>query len=175
MLDTREAELRAWIDELRAQLGPAELELEDLLVAKEAIKAQAARRLLKLPATGNDASAASLAYFNTPGANSQFHGLTMKSLVRKALSETFPQGATARQLLDLFHHEYGRVDIIRSSLSPQLSRLRVEGVIWRDGLIWRLTEPGQKDIFGEQSPTENGEASAEPETGRGGATNASPT
>jgi hypothetical protein len=67
----------------------------------------------------------------------------MKQLVREALSKKFSDGATARQLLDLFHHEWGRIDIIRSSLSPQLSRLSKDGVNWRDGLVWRLADEGQ--------------------------------
>lgn len=174
LLDHRESELMARIDELRAQLAPAETELEDVRAAKAAIAAQAARRISKLPVTGGEASASSRSYYRCvygeKAPTSQFRNLTMKELVRKALLEEFTGGATARQLLDLFHHDYGRVDIIRSSLSPQLSRLKVEGAIWREGLVWRLTNPSlTQQFFGGSAPDENGEASADPEAGDEGA------
>jgi hypothetical protein len=140
MLNARESELQARVDELRAQLAPAEQELDEIRVAKEAIAA----RVTQLPAKGTEASAASVDYWNQKAPNSPFRNHTMKQLVRKALSECFDDGATARQLLDLFHHEWGRVDIIRSSLSPQLSRLSREGIIWRDGLVWRLVGPDRQ-------------------------------
>lgn len=176
LLDHRESELIARIDELRAQLAPAEAELEDVRAAKAVVAAQAARRIAKLPATGGEASASSRSYYDgvygERAPTSQFRNLTMKELVRKALLEQFDDGATARQLLDLFHHEYGRVDIIRSSLSPQLSRLKVEGVIWRDGLVWRLSDPARtRDLLGAMTPDENGEAPANPEGGNEGGCN----
>lgn len=173
MLIEREGALRARIDELRAQLIPAEAELEDIAVAKAALMDAASRRIAQLPATGSEASAASLAYFNGKANNTPFQSLTMKQLVRKALTEKFQGGATARQLLDLFHHEYGRTDIIRSSLSPQLSRLKVEREIWRDGLVWRLAEQKADtgnliqriEDFGAEAPDENEPPSDQKEGG----------
>ncbi len=166
LLDQREAELQVRIDELRAQLTPAECELEDVRAAKAAIAATAQRRVSQLPANGMGATAASVAYWQGKSPNSQFRNMTMKELVRKALLEEFHDGATARQLLDLFHHNYGRVDIIRSSLSPQLSRLKVEKAIWRDGLVWRLSEPARtSDLLGSIAPNENEPPNGKPEDG----------
>lgn len=56
--------------------------------------------------------------------------LTMKQLVVKALDEHFPQGATARQLIEFFRFAWDR-QIERTNLSPQLSRLYHEGTIGR--------------------------------------------
>lgn len=71
---------------------------------------------------------------------SPYWRLTMKDLVIKALTEVFPQGATAGDLLDFFANAWGRNDIQRTSLSPQLSRLKQEGKIRLDGLVWSLAD-----------------------------------
>jgi hypothetical protein len=62
----------------------------------------------------------------------------MKQLVRKALSEHFVNGATANELLAHFRDVYGRSDVVRTSLSPQLSRLKQEGDIILRGKRWYL-------------------------------------
>jgi len=159
ILDRREAELSELLADLRTQMAPLEQELRDVRVARQAIAAQP-----KLQPNGFEATERAMAYFNgQPFRPTEYQNWTMKQLVRKALKERFSEGATARQLLDLFHDEWGRIDIVRSSLSPQLSRLSKEGVIYRKALIWHLDDDGQRQIFGE-THTENGEADeAEPE------------
>ncbi len=69
--------------------------------------------------------------------------LTIKGLVRKALKETFPNGATAQELLEHFASAWGR-RIMRTSLSPQLTRLEQREEIEREGNVWRLRGP-EKD------------------------------
>lgn len=71
----------------------------------------------------------------SPSTHSQ---LTMKELTLKALKEQFPKGATARQLVDFFALGWNRRDIQPDTLRPQLSRLKAEGKISREGHIWRL-------------------------------------
>jgi hypothetical protein len=73
--------------------------------------------------------------------NSPYAKLTMKQLVRKALSEHFANGATAIEMLDFFRDAWGRDDVVRTSLSPQLSRLKRDGEIELDGMTWRLSDP----------------------------------
>ena len=76
---------------------------------------------------------------------SPYAKLTMKQLVRKALDEHFENGATANELMDFFKNAWGRNDIVRSSLSPQLSRLKREGVVTLDGKRWHLAGDGNAD------------------------------
>lgn len=103
--------------------------------------------------TGNRASAASVAHFARI-ANPDIAKLTIKEMVVKALAESFPNGATANQLLDHFYRAWGRKEM-RTSLSPQLSRLKEDKMISLEGRVWHL------------GPKEKGAASAAPETGEG--------
>jgi prefoldin subunit 5 len=69
---------------------------------------------------------------------SPYANLTMKELVVKVLAEHFHEGATTRQMLEFFRDAWGR-DIERTNLSPQISRLRQEGIIGRSGAAkWYL-------------------------------------
>jgi len=68
---------------------------------------------------------------------SPYEHLTMKQLVMKALTEHFQSGATAKQFREFFRDAWAR-NIDRASLSPQLSRLRSEKIIDRDGNVWVL-------------------------------------
>jgi hypothetical protein len=70
-------------------------------------------------------------------ASSPYANLTMKQLTIKALNEHFEEGATAKDLIDLFRNAYGR-DIKRENLSPQLSRLLKDAIIGRRGHTWFL-------------------------------------
>lgn len=65
-----------------------------------------------------------------------------KDKVRQALKTQYPQGATARELLAFINNNWTR-QIKRASLSPQLSRLRQEGVITVDSGIWKLVTTGE--------------------------------
>jgi hypothetical protein len=63
---------------------------------------------------------------------------TMKELTIRALLERFPNGANSRELLHLFWNEWDRKDVVRSSYSPQLSRLKDEGIVALSGGKWHL-------------------------------------
>ena len=58
---------------------------------------------------------------------------------------SFRWGATANELVEFFHNAWGRRDVVRSSLSPQLSRLKDEGFIDREGYNWFLLEPQKQE------------------------------
>lgn len=118
-LDQREAELVAQIAPLREQLHPLERELAALRRAKGAVGME--RVELAAPDIGAV-------------------GLTMKQMAVKALSEHFPRGATTRDMLGFIHDGYGRGDITRESLSPQLTRLLRAGVIKRIGNRWAVAK-----------------------------------
>jgi len=64
--------------------------------------------------------------------------LSMKDLTLEALRDHFPEGATVNDLLSCFSERYQRPDIARTSLSPQLTRLKEEGRISRSGMVWHL-------------------------------------
>lgn len=68
---------------------------------------------------------------------SPYEYLTMKQLIMKALTGHFMSGATAKQLREFFRDAWAR-DIERESLSPQLSRLRSDKIIDREGNVWFL-------------------------------------
>ena len=68
-----------------------------------------------------------------------------KDKVRHALKTQYPQGATARELLQYINSNWGR-QVKRASLSPQLSRLRQEGVITVENSIWKLVTIEEKKI-----------------------------
>jgi len=68
--------------------------------------------------------------------------MSVKAMVLDALEKHFPDGASALDLLDCFADVYGRDDVARTSLSPQLTTLKKDGKIERDGMTWRLVSHG---------------------------------
>jgi hypothetical protein len=140
-LERREAEAQAKLRELDRQRDPLLADLADIRIAKAALKPSELPGLLKL-AADDDATA------------SFYKGMTLKQLVLRALKEHFSEGATAQQLLEYFRRAYGRA-IERSSLSPQLSRLRDDGHVVLSGKLWMLPDPEQK-----KPPTREGGGSS---------------
>jgi hypothetical protein len=100
--------------------------------------------------SGYEASRSAQEHF-TAKANPDAARMTIKEMVVQALGEHFPSGATANQLLDYFRLEWGRKEM-RTSLSPQLSRLKDSGIITLRGKVWHL------------APNENGPPEGDPET-----------
>lgn len=124
-LELRERDVLDQLEELDRKRDPLLSYLADIRVAKAALRPSVAP-LLKLAHTPDDASA-------------QFYqSLTLKQLTLRALRDRFlDSGASAQQLLEFFENGYGR-QIERSSLSPQLSRLKEDGEVELDGKLWRL-------------------------------------
>jgi hypothetical protein len=132
ILKNLERNLVEKIEKLRAELVPLERELAN---ARRALAA-----LAKEEAAASK-TAATPAAAPPPTPASPYRDLTMKELAIKALKEQFPNGATASQLLDHFVGAWNRGDVVRSSLSPQLSRLKEDGKIQLEkGNIWVLTD-----------------------------------
>lgn len=61
---------------------------------------------------------------------------TIKEMVRTIL-DAAPSGLTAHQILEKINSDYGK-DIERTSLSPQLSRLKSDNEVFLDGDMWML-------------------------------------
>lgn len=149
MLEAHEEQLEKRLKELRAQIIPLERELADVKRARAA-----------LSSGGLAVEQPQLTFNREPKADSHeemwrrniilhrhsmpkspYDNLTIKELVKKALEEQFDQGATASELLQFFKDVWGRSDIPRTSLSPQLSRLRQAGQIRLVGERWMLPPP----------------------------------
>lgn len=72
---------------------------------------------------------------------------TIKEMVLQILAVR-PAGETANAILHYLNDRFGR-DIERTSLSPQLSRLKGEGKITRENGVWKLL--GNREEF-DQKP-----------------------
>ncbi len=139
ILERLEKELSTKVAALRRELTPLDKELADIRRAKEALDAPRRAQTAEL----FKSAAAVMAVISSPpfGKPPDLSKLTMKQLATKALSEHFRNGATANELLELFHKVWGRNDVLRESLSPQLSRLNKEGKLNYDGKRWHLALP----------------------------------
>jgi hypothetical protein len=149
ILDRMERELLTSIEALRTGLVPLEAELANVRRAKAAVVAQEAPPT-PLVGPAKPVVIPESAYIN----------LTMKQLALKALREQFPNGATASQLLDHFINAWGRTDIVRPSLSPQLSRLKLDRKIRLVGKTWVLAGPKENEASPD-SPDDASEAAGE--------------
>lgn len=134
--------LRELQTDLAERIKALEGELKSLREEERRVLAalKATQETAELEASGDEASRASVTH-HLRNANPEYQNLTMKELVLRALEEHFPEGATAQQMLDLFANRWGRTDIVRTSLSPQLSRLKNDDQkIILDGRVWKLAE-----------------------------------
>ena len=151
MLDEHERDIIERLATLRAQITPLEQELHEVRMAKAALQREAANTREPQLALANPAhlkagdgarSVLAPVVLTTNFERSPYAHLTIKQLVLKALHEHFPGGATANQMLDLFANVWGRGEIARTSLSPQLSRLKEDDhLIFRRGHVWHLRNP----------------------------------
>jgi hypothetical protein len=169
LLDEYERDILMRMDPVRKELAILERDLADVRKAKNAIESESGGRLvmrllstseiMRPPRAGSYGGGEDGPPRNAPP--SPYAKLTMKQLVRKALGEHFPNGATAAELLDFFANAWGRNDIVRTSLSPQLSRLKQEGIIILRGKTWFLA--GTNETLALQAPekTEPPNANAE--------------
>lgn len=70
--------------------------------------------------------------------------LTIKDMTKKVLASR-TGGMTATQIIEQIKAEYG-VDLPRTSLSPQLSRLKQEGVLVDHAGIWSLVNSNSQIV-----------------------------
>ena len=154
-LESREKQLEAEIAKRRSEIAPLERELFEVKIARKAVghrSSEPVQHPLFEQSDGDaiDEDAAKIwkqyKAMEAERVMSPYHRLTIKELVMKALTEQFPSGATAQQMLDLFSTAWGRGGIARTSLSPQLSRLKVDHKIENNGSVWfiRQIRPDEK-------------------------------
>lgn len=150
--------IRARRTSVAASIVTAQAELSRL--QSEYAQIEAALRAMEgvLLPSGYEASQSAREHFAAK-AHPEAARMTIKEMVVRALGEHFPRGATANQMLDFFRSNWGRREM-RTSLSPQLSRLKESGIITLQGKVWHL------------APNENGPPEGDPETDEVGASSA---
>lgn len=162
VLDHLEREVSKKIADLRRSLIPLERELADIRRAKSALSSHQSEGVepaagitivAKGYPPGTEVKNTDLAFL--------YRKLTMKKLALKALEEHFENGATASELLKFFADAWGRTDILRESFSPQLSRLKSDGLITYDGKRWHLARPGKQETSSEPESEGNSEPSGD--------------
>ena len=141
LLAERRAALWTKLEQLRAEARPLEEELAQVDRGIAAMRGQAV-----LSPNGNDASRNAMAY-HAREANPEAQHLTIKQLVMKALRDHLAEGATSNELLDFFASEWGRNDVMRTSLSPQLTRLKEAGEIELRGKVWHKRERERESVI----------------------------
>ena len=126
--------------DLLADLSQRERDLKEQLKEIKALRAA-----LKGVGEGDDSNVSASqtsAKPNTP---------TFKEMIVSVLSE-HGRGAQATEILGLIKTKFGK-EIKRSSISPQLSRLKSEGVIDLDDKVWYLPEHRVvQEVLGEAQP-----------------------
>jgi len=130
----RERELTQQIDALRGQIAPKEQEREQIRTAMRALGLLTASPLASVLATAlSDGSIPAIAPNNsghTPPSLGELLNptLTIKQMILHALIDHFREGATPSELSGYIKVAYGR-EVDRNSVSPQLARLREEGLV----------------------------------------------
>lgn len=142
ILQKRRVDLTNELTRLRASIAPLEEEVAEI---DRGLKAMAVG---KMPPLGAEASRNAVAHF-VRKANPDAQDMTIKQLVVAALGEHLMNGATAIELLDFFSRHWGRQGIMRTSLSPQLSRLKDSGIIELRGKVWHLVRNENEPPEGE--------------------------
>lgn len=104
-------------EEIKEQIAALKQELRELNLAEGAIKSGV------VPSRDE-------------GVASSSSRTTIKEMVVEVLEDR-PNGAEASEIIELIANSFGE-SIARSSLSPQLSRLKEEGVLSLEGRVWLL-------------------------------------
>lgn len=167
--------LEEFIAARRLELGEVEAKLSnELLSVREEMrkldKAALAAGIFEKPASEPEKQASTIvaATGSTPR---RVRSGTMKDAVVRALTDS--GGAlTANDLLPLVN-EILNMDYLRSSLSPQLSRLKDLGIVELHGKLWSLPsneKPADVNSLGEPSTGLFETPVQDREAGRGGAT-----
>lgn len=126
-------------DILLAHKQKLQTELASAKAKVEAIETEIATvesALLSLPKAPEKPAAA------TATAIQDGRKMSVKAMVLETLEKHLPDGGEVHDLLNCFATVYGRDDVARTSLSPQLTTLKNEGKIARDGMTWHLVRHG---------------------------------
>jgi DNA-binding transcriptional ArsR family regulator len=146
-LAKRERELIQQAAALRGALLPKEQELESVRVAMKALGLTPNYMEQLKPFLSQEQGALKVhpgtVTTDAPNLNLLSENLTIKEMIQRALAEHFKQGATPSELSEYMRVAYQR-DVDRNSISPQLARLRDEGLVETSVYTgkWELTLKG---------------------------------
>jgi hypothetical protein len=160
-LAKRERELVQRSAAIRGQLVPIERELADVRKAMDALGFEHGSELSDLMATAeaqksidgtlkrerakaltDDASETTAIDLVAAVAEKALTQLTIKQMILSALRDHFHDGATPTELSEYMQNAYARA-IDRNSISPQLGRLREEGMVdMLNNGKWKLSRQG---------------------------------
>ena len=140
IMKARREEVGGLIDRYKRELEPLQLEAKQLDAGIRAMEGV-------IPVKGLQSTRNAIVY-HAKVANPDIQSLSLKQLITKALREHLVDGATANEMLDFFAKHWGRV-IMRTSLSPQLSRLKENGIVELRGKVWHLARNGNEPPEGE--------------------------
>ena len=140
----RGRELSQQISALRGQITPKEQELAEIQKAMEALGLYAQSlglstdvgALTALPADKVPAHDFVLAQI---GSQAALAPMTIKQMILNALRDHFRAGAAPAELREYIRTAYGR-EVDRNSISPQLARLRDEGLVEQAQALGMLNE-----------------------------------
>ena len=143
-LKRRERDLMRKAAAFRHLLAPVEQQLTEVRQAMQAIGIQQSYESYVeqlTPFLDQDQPASPSLYL---GILNMAEPLTIKEMIQRALNDHFKQGATPSELSEYMRKAYGR-EIDRNSISPQLARLRDEGLVQNTNALsgkWELTLKG---------------------------------
>lgn len=138
-LKRRERELMQQTAALRALLVPKEKALEEIRQAMQAIGVQPSYAEALMPFLDQDQPPNPYV-----GILNQAEPLTIKEMILRALATQLSDGATPSELSEYIRSAYNR-SIDRNSISPQLARLRDEGLVENTNALsgkWQLALRG---------------------------------
>jgi DNA-binding transcriptional ArsR family regulator len=152
-LEIRERELESQVSNVRGQLAPLEAELAQVRKIRSLIADARAAGLddlasdALLPDPPAQSPLEQVAQAIQPAvsqllAAAQAETLTIKEMILRALRDHFENGASPTELRDYMRAAFGK-EVDRNSISPQLARLREEGMVdmLNDGK-WKLSRQG---------------------------------
>jgi hypothetical protein len=164
-LERRERELTHQIAAVRGELQLKEKELAEIRAVRATLAPSVPTPAVPAPAvpppvpdtttfdaaanliraTGENRGAASVAHPLQQTESVLIGGAkrTIKSMILTALTSHFDDGATLAELRTFIMDVFGQ-EIDRTSISPQLARLRDEGAVEQRGRKWRLSEPASQ-------------------------------
>jgi hypothetical protein len=170
-LERRERELTHQIAALRGQIATKERELAEIQAVRATLAPSAPAPAGQAPPVPDTSTFEAAAFDQIRAAAENRHAAavahpmqqsvliggvpqkrTIKSMILTALTSHFDDGATLTELRTFIKDVFG-LEIDRTSISPQLARLREEGAVEQGGGKWRLTEPAsQRGITNNSSP-----------------------
>jgi hypothetical protein len=133
----------------------AELRIKAILTQMTDLRKElAALRALKNSLSGR-------APVNTVSRRASNKGPTFQDMIVDVLNDQPSNGAEALKIIELIKAKHGK-EIARSSISPQLSRLKQRDVLTLDNNIWSLTEKYKAEKNeGPAGPSDDVEASSD--------------